>query len=209
LVVRSADVEPDVRAWSTRLLGEMPAMESARAVARRFLDSDETVRRAALAAARLLQADEEARAALRDGLAQLAADHSQPEAVRLAAIEALAEVRDQRAVPRLIPLLGDKHAELAKHAHWALSVLAREDLGREPRVWHDWWRENGSRHRIEWLIDALMHESPEIRRAAGDELKALTKEYFGYYDDLPKRERAKAQKKYREWWDARGKARFP
>src|SRR5690606_21125570 len=57
LVVRSADIEPEVRVWATRLLGEMPAMESARAVARRFLDSDENVRRAALAAGKLLQAD--------------------------------------------------------------------------------------------------------------------------------------------------------
>jgi hypothetical protein len=59
-----------------------------------------------------------------------------------------------------------------------------------------------------WLIDALMHDDPEIRRAAGEELKALTKEYFGYYDDLSKGERQKAQRRYRDWWEATGKARF-
>ena len=53
-----------------------------------------------------------------------------------------------------------------------------------------------------------MHENPDIRRAAGEELKSLTKEYFGYYDDLPKKERARAQHRYREWWEGRGKARF-
>jgi len=31
---------------------------------------------------------------------------------------------------------------------------------------------------------------------------------FGYYDDLPKKERAKAQERYREWWESKGKARF-
>jgi HEAT repeat protein len=209
LVVRTADADPEVRAWATRLLGEMPSMESARAISRRFLDGDESVRRAALAAGRLMQSDDEARAALRDGLAQLAADPGQSEDARLGAVEALADVRDPRAVPRLIPLLGDRNAEIAKLVHWALSVLARSDLGRDPKAWHEWWRDNGVRHRIEWLIDALMNDSSEIRRAAGDELKVLTKEYFGYYDDLPKRERAKAQKKYREWWDTKGKARFP
>lgn len=208
LVVRTADADPEVRAWSTRLLGEMPSMEAARAIARRFLDGDESVRRAALAAGRMMQSDDESRAALRDGLAQLAADPAQSEDARLGAIEALADVRDPRAVPRLIPLLGDRNAEIAKLVHWALSVLARNELGRDPKAWHEWWRENGVRHRIEWLIDALMNDSAEIRRAAGDELKVLTKEYFGYYDDLPKRERAKAQKKYREWWDTKGKARF-
>jgi hypothetical protein len=208
LVVRTADAQPDVRAWATRMLGEMPSMESARAVARRFLDSDDGVRRAALAAGRLLQVDEEARAALRDELAQLSADGSQPNEVRLGAIEGLAEVRDPRAVPRLVPLLADPDAEIVKSAHWALQVLARDDRGGDPKAWHEWWRENGGRHRIEWLIDALMNDSPELRRAAADELKALTREYFGYYDDLPPRERAKAQESYREWWDTKGKARF-
>jgi hypothetical protein len=59
-----------------------------------------------------------------------------------------------------------------------------------------------------WLIDALTDESPEIRRAAGEELKAQTREYFGYYDDLPPGERKHAQGKYREWWESRGKGRF-
>lgn len=208
LVVRTADADPEVRAWATRLLGEMPSMESARAVARRFLDSDENVRRAALSAARMLQEDDESRAALRDGLAIVAADGAQSNDARLAAIEGLADVRDQRAIPRLIPLLPDTNAEVAKSAHWALVVLTRQDCGKDPRAWNDWWRENGSRHRFEWLIDALMNDDAAIRRAAGDELKTATKEYFGYYDDLPKKERAKAQNKYRQWWDAKGKARF-
>jgi hypothetical protein len=53
-----------------------------------------------------------------------------------------------------------------------------------------------------------MHEVPAIRRAAGDEVKALTKEYFGYYDDLPRKEREKAQQRYRDWWAAEGRLRF-
>jgi hypothetical protein len=53
-----------------------------------------------------------------------------------------------------------------------------------------------------------MHDDVEIRRAAGEELKAITKEYFGYYDDLSKGERAKAQRRYRDWWESTGKSRF-
>jgi hypothetical protein len=113
-----------------------------------------------------------------------------------------------RTVPRLIPILADPQAQVVRSAEWALQVLTRHELGRDPKAWHDWWRDNGGRHRVEWLIDALMHDSAEIRRAAAEELKALTREYFGYYDDLPKKERAKAQEKYRDWWNAKGKARF-
>jgi hypothetical protein len=53
-----------------------------------------------------------------------------------------------------------------------------------------------------------VHEQPSIRNASGEELKALTKEYFGYYDDLPRRERDKAQQRYRDWWVTIGRARF-
>jgi hypothetical protein len=53
-----------------------------------------------------------------------------------------------------------------------------------------------------------MHENADIRRAAGDELKNITKEYFGYYDDLPRTERAAAQARYLQWWESKGRVRF-
>jgi hypothetical protein len=53
-----------------------------------------------------------------------------------------------------------------------------------------------------------MNEEPALRRAAGEELKVITKEYFGYYDDLPKRERERAQQRYRDWWTTEGRLRF-
>lgn len=208
LVVRTADASPDVRSWATRLLGELPGIESGRAVVRRLVEQDPDVHRAALSAGRRLLVDDDSRTALRDGLCQLAADTEQPDDVRHAAIEALADLREARAVPRLLPLLSDPNADVVKSAHWALGVITRQDFGREPDGWRDWWQRHADQHRIEWLIDSLMHDDPDIRRAAGEELKSLTKEYFGYYDDLPKKERARAQRRYQEWWEGRGKARF-
>jgi len=208
LFVRTADASPDVRSWATRLLGELPSIESARAVVRRLVDQDPDVHRAALSAGRRLSRDEDSRTALRDGLCVLATDSEQADDVRHAAIEALADLREARAVPRLIPLLSDENADVVKSAHWALGVIARQDFGREPEGWQNWWQRRSDEHRIEWLIEALMHDDPDIRRAAGEELKSLTKEYFGYYDDLPKKERARAQRRYREWWEGRGKVRF-
>ncbi|MBK7580241.1 MAG: HEAT repeat domain-containing protein [Myxococcales bacterium] len=208
LVVRTADREPDVRRWATWLLGELPNADSARAIVRRFSDGDAEVRRAALAAGKLMQADAEARTALRDGLATLAAETSLPPEVRHSGIEALADLRDPRAVPRLIPLLGTDDAAVVRSAHAALVTIARQDFGREGKRWSAWWQENSARHRVEWLIDALAHDSLELRRAAGEELKSVTKEYFGYYEDLPAKERQRAQLAYRQWWEATGKARF-
>jgi HEAT repeat protein len=207
LAVRSNDREPAVRAWATALLGEIASVDSATAVSRRVTDSSAEVRRAALEAGKLLQGDEDARTALRDKVLSIAEGTSSVES-RVAAIEALAHFRDGRAVPRLVRLLANRD-EVGQSAEWALGVLTRQAFDRDTAAWEAWWKEKGGQHRIEWLIDSLTHDDIEIRRAAGEELKSLTKEYFGYYDDLPKGERQKAQRRYREWWDTTGKTRFP
>ncbi len=208
LVVRTADRDPLVRRFATWLLGELPSADAARAVARRFGDEDTEVRRAALAAGRMMQIDAEARTALRDGLATLAAEPTQPPDVRHGNIEAMAALRDPRAVPRLIPLVGNSNPAIARSAHWALVTLSRQDFEYDTKRWTVWWHKHSDRHRVEWLIESLTHEVQEIRRLAGEELKTLTKEYFGYYEDLPPSERANAQSQYRQWWESKGKARF-
>jgi hypothetical protein len=208
LVVRTNDADAEVRAYATRLLGEIPSPESAHAVARRFFDGDVEVRRAALAAARLLAVSPDATATLVGELGVTAEDRGRPTSARLTAMEALAELRQPHGVPYLILALDDNPVDIVQSARRALTVLARQDFGTSTAAWNDWWRSAHGRHRIEWLIDALTHESTEIRRPAGEELKALTREYFGYYDDLPAAERSQAQRQYRQWWETRGKARF-
>lgn len=208
VTVRTNDTSPEVRQYATRLLGEMPGPESAQAIVRRLTDSDERVRRAAQDAGWMLQSHEESRAKLRDAACSVAEDPSARLEARSAALEALADWRDPRAVPRLIPLVGEQ-SEAGKTAQWALSTITRQDFDADAGAWKDWYEKRAAgRHRIEWLIDSLMHDRDDIRRAAGEELKSLTKEYFGYYDDLPPAERARAQTRYREWWEASGKARF-
>ena len=124
------------------------------------------------------------------------------------AIETMGEIRSGSMVPPLLAALDGAPEEVVEAARRALLLITRQDFGRDARRWHEWWKSNGGRHRIEWLIDALMHEQPSMRRAAGDELKLLTKEYFGYYDDLPRRERERAQGLYRSWWEREGRLRF-
>jgi len=208
VAVRTADGDPVVRAWATRLLGEMPSAESAQAVVRRLADDDADVQRAALAAGHMLLHHPEAAEALQAKIAETVSDVTRPEESRHSLIEALAELRAPLVIPTLIRLLEDGSPDIVRSAHWALGVIARQDFGTKAAHWEEWWLTNSSRHRIEWLIDSLMHENQELRRTAGDELKSLTKEYFGYYDDLPKKERQRAQDRYREWWESKGKARF-
>jgi hypothetical protein len=208
LVVRTNDADAEVRGYATRLLGEIPTPDSAHAIARRFFDGDVEVRRAALTAARLLTSSPDGIATLVAELGTTASDRMRPTTVRLAAMETLAELKQPQAVPYLIAALDDNPRDIVQSARRALVVLARHDLGTDAPAWSSWWRGASTRHRIEWLIDALTHETTEIRRAAGEELKALTREYFGYYDDLPPGERGAAQRQYRQWWETRGKGRF-
>ena len=120
----------------------------------------------------------------------------------------MGQLRGSFFVPILVGLLGASPDDVPEAARRALLVVTRQDFGRDAARWSEWWSRNEPRSRIEWLIDALMHDTQSIRRAAGDELKQLTKEYFGYYDDLPKRERERAQERYREWWEREGRGRF-
>jgi hypothetical protein len=58
-----------------------------------------------------------------------------------------------------------------------------------------------------WLIEALDHSDPRLRKAAGDELLLEAKESFGYTEHLAQAERQEIQQRYREWWEAKGARR--
>ena len=57
-------------------------------------------------------------------------------------------------------------------------------------------------------MDSLMHSDKHIRAAAGDELQAITQEYYGYHALAPRRDRERVRRKYQEWWTSKGRARF-
>jgi hypothetical protein len=206
--VRTSSPDPEVRFWATHVLGELRYPEAATVLVPRLFDDDASVRRIARRSAAALVGAGGAGAPILKGLEDITKNHDQPVPHRVLAIETMGEIRAGSMVPPLLGALEDPVEDVADAARRALLLVTRQDFGRDVRRWHEWWMKNAARHRIEWLIDALMHEQPSVRRAAGDELKAITKEYFGYYDDLPKRERERAQGLYRAWWDREGRQRF-
>ncbi|MFO0758468.1 MAG: HEAT repeat domain-containing protein [Byssovorax sp.] len=208
VTVRLSSHDPEVRFWATHVLGELRYPEAANVLVPRIFDDDPAVRRVARRSAASLVNAGAAGAPILQGLDNITRSADQPRSQRLIAIEAMGEIRAPAMVPALIAVLNDPSDEVADAARRALLLITRQDFGKDARRFKEWWTKNAGRHRIEWLIDALMHEQPSIRRAAGDELKLITKEYFGYYDDLPKRERERAQALYRAWWEREGQARF-
>jgi hypothetical protein len=197
-------LDREARFWATYLLTELVYPDAIDAAVARTLDDDERVRRAARAAARALAEANPQNVVER--LAEIA--NTQSVARRVRAIEALAETREPAAVPAILPLLEEDAEDVVVAARTALVFVTQQDFGRDTERWLAWWGENRHRQRLEWLIDALMHDQQAIRGSASEELRSITKEYFGYYDDLPKRERERAQARYREWWEGIGRVRF-
>ncbi|MDB4934021.1 MAG: hypothetical protein JWP87_993 [Labilithrix sp.] len=194
------------RFWATYLLTELVYPDVLDPILNRVFDDEPRVRRAARAAARAFA--EAHPAPIVERLELVAMDGGETRQRRALAIEALGETREPLAVRALIPLLDDPNEQVAAAVRAALTTIARQDFGPSSQKWQTWWTANKDRHRLEWLIDALMHEQAALRAAASDDLKTITKEYFGYYDDLPKRERERAQSRYREWWNSVGRVRF-
>ncbi|MBX3217122.1 MAG: HEAT repeat domain-containing protein, partial [Labilithrix sp.] len=196
--------DADARFWATYLLTELVYPDAIDAAIGRTFDEDPRVRRVARSAARAL-AEVHAQPVV-ERLGEIA--NTQAATRRVQAIEALGETREPSAVPVLLPLLEEDIDDVVAAARAALVAITQQDFGRDTDRWLGWWEENRGRHRLEWLIDSLMHEQRALRGSASEELRTITKEYFAYYDDLPKRERERAQSRYREWWENIGRVRF-
>ncbi len=199
--------EREVRFYATLIAAELPHPALLEALGRRVFDEDAGTRQLALEvlkghahlaeyAAQLEQLRATARILHRD-LAR-----------RRTAIRAIAELRDGRAVPMLLGVLDDEDEGVRGEAHRALVALTRQDFGAQRKRWEPWAEKHARSHRIEWLIDALLHNDETLRAAAGDELKRVTQEYYGYHPGSPRRERERVHRKYQQWWDTEGRARF-
>jgi hypothetical protein len=200
--------DTSLRFWATYLLTELVYPDAIDAAIGRIFDDSATVRHAARAAIRAL-AEAHPQPVI-ERLDALGKDEKAPLARRILALEALGETREPLAVTALLSSLAGtgSGSDVAVAARHALVMITRQDFGLDPKKWNAWWDGNKERHRLEWLIDALMHEQRALRGAASDELRTITKEYFAYYDDLPKRERERAQARYRDWWETVGRVRF-
>jgi hypothetical protein len=196
--------DAEVRGWAAHLVCELPYVEAVPRLVPCLRDADASV--SASAGLALAVIAKTAPEAVHDALLILVRDPAQAD--RVAALAAIARLRDASYVPELVRALGDPDDGVVTAAHAALVQVTLQDLGTDARLWLRWWETNSGKHRIEWLIDALGHDVTELRRTAAEELRALTKEYFGYAGDLPPRDRDRAQQRYRDWWEMEGRSRF-
>jgi hypothetical protein len=207
LAGKLASSSDEVSYYTLLVAGEIVHPDLLDAVARRALGPDETLRHVALDVLRRYSLLPQFPAVLR-ALADLSERPGKDGKRQRLAVEALGHLRDGRALQTLIARLSDAGESVAQAAYQALVELTAQDFGPNPRRWETWAEEVGAQHRVEWLIESLMHAEQVIRALASAELKRETQQYFGYHPGLPKRDRELAQRKYREWWQEEGKALF-
>jgi hypothetical protein len=208
LTLRATAGDVEARFWVTHLFGELCYPEAANALVPSLFDDDGSVRRIARRSAASLGLAGATAAPIVQALEEVIKNRDERTARRVMAIEAIADIRTTSIIPELIRAVRDSSEQVVSAARRALVVITGQDMGREALQWSDWWANNAQRHRIEWLIDALVHEQPSIRRVAGEELKQITKENFGFYDDLSQEEREEVQRRARQWWEREGRTRF-
>lgn len=200
--------DADVRFYALLLGGELPHADLIDAVAERIHDEDAGVRRTACALLPRLsgyRGFEEVRVVLR----RTARLRGKNPSRRWQAIDAIAALRDVEMIDKLIDLLDEQDdEELIEHVHRALVILTCADHGRSRRRWRAWHEKYGGRHRIEWLIEGLVHGDEAIRALAGAELERLTDQRYGYHAGAPRRERERVHRRYRRWWEEEGRHRY-
>ena len=196
---------PDVRFFATYLLSELVYPEAVSLLASKLRDSDPQVRRAAIKTMRRFR-EMEAYPELLDHLRSDLTNRD-PRA-RRAAADALAALGDVVSTPSIVAMLRDDVLEVCDTARLALVLLTKQDFGSSSQQWMSWWQRNRHRHRIEWLIDGLVHDSPEIRADSVGELKETTGVTFGYRHDMPPQEREEIRRRFLVWWADSGLVDF-
>jgi hypothetical protein len=203
LIAKMGDSRHEVRYYATLCAEEIRPRAAVDALVERLFDSDYGTRNAALGALSGYAPGDLDKGLLR---ARQALHSEDPTRIQAAA-NAVARLADTHAIPDLLDAVarGDKGSD---HARRALIQLTAQDHGTSVRKWRAWWSKHRAQHRIEWLLEGLSQKDADIRRAAVEELRKLTGEFFDYQHDAPRRERESARQQWIDWWNAIGRTRY-
>jgi hypothetical protein len=198
------DEDPETRYYATLVAAELPHALLVEPLAATLFDDDQGVSRSALYALEAFQ-EQDGVEELKQSLRALAVASDADQRSRLLSMRALAVLRDEECIATLIPALGER-STLGEAAWRVLRMLTGQDFGTDEEAWRAWYERNGSRPRIEWLIESLGHDDPECRRIASCDLIRMSGEDFGFDVDLPDDERHTIITRYRQWWSQRSAA---
>ncbi len=192
------DDDPETRYYATLVAAELPHPLLVEPLAATLFDDDQGVSRSALHALEAFQAQDGVDE-LKQSLRALAVASDADRRSRLLAMRALAVLRDEECIATLIPALAER-STLGEAAWRVLRMLTGQDFGTVQDDWRAWYEQNGSRPRIEWLIESLDHADADCRKIASRDLGRMSGVDFGFDVDLPSAERREIVERYRQWW---------
>lgn len=199
--LQEAATPPEVRYYLALCFSELSDPRAGAVLGPLLFDGDDPVRMAAVTALRAQMEGPE----LRDLLETLRGELLGPDVKRqIQAIEALGELRDVQAVPRILQLVVHRDPLLSDAAVRAMTSLSKQDFGKSRLRWRMWWQRHQAEPRLQWMLNGLSHQNAAIRASAQDELRALSGDVAGYRFDLPRRERERTQQRWVQWWQRRG-----
>ncbi len=193
--------EPDTRYYATLVAAELPHPLLVEPLAAALFDDDQGVSRSALYALEVFH-EQEGVEGLKESLRALALASDTDQRSRLLAMRALAVLRDEECIEALIPALSERSV-LGEAAWRVLRMLTAQDFGDREADWRAWFADNGGRSRVEWLIDSLDHEDPEIRTIASRDLVRASGQDYGYRVNMARDDRRAIRERYRLWWSVR------
>ncbi len=197
--------EPEIRYYATLVAAELPHPLVIEPLAAALFDDDQGVSRSALYALEVFH-EQEGVEGLKESLRALAVASDSDQRSRLLAMRALAVLRDEGCVDVLIPILS-AHSVLGEAAWRVLRMLTAQDFAAAEADWSAWYSGNRDRPRVEWLIDSLDHDEPEIRAIASRDLARESAQDFGYRVNMMSDERRAIQERYRLWWSTQNEPR--
>jgi hypothetical protein len=190
--------DPETRYYATLVATELPHPLLIEPLAATLFDDDQGVSRSALHALEVFH-EQEGVEGLKASLRALAIATDTDQRSRLLAMRALAVLRDEESIEALIGALAERSV-LGEAAWRVLRMLTAQDFGDRETDWRDWFEDNGRRSRLEWLIDSLDHEDPEIRAIASRDLIRAAGHDYGYRVNMPRDDRRAIRERYRLWW---------
>ncbi|MFK7989282.1 MAG: hypothetical protein AB8I08_24900 [Sandaracinaceae bacterium] len=197
-----SSAHPDVRFYAILVAAELVHPDLMDVTSERIHDVDEGVREIAIqllpSFAQMAGFDE-----IRTVIRRTARIRGRDLTRRHQAVDALGSLRDAPMVPKLIELLDEDDEVLIGHLRTALRRITAQDFGGAQKKWSSWYERHRQEHRVQWLIEGLLHTDEAVRRVAGEEIKRVTQAYYGYHAGSPKRDRERVVAKYREWWAER------
>jgi hypothetical protein len=190
--------DPETRYYATLVATELPHPLLIEPLAAALFDDDQGVSRSALHALEVFH-EQEGVEGLKESLRALATATDTDQRSRLLAMRALAVLRDEECIEALMGALSERSV-LGEAAWRVLRMLTAQDFGDREAEWRDWFEDNGGRSRVEWLIDSLDHEDPEIRAIASRDLIRASSQDYGYRVNMPRDDRVAIRERYRLWW---------